>query len=587
MPARDSLAGGAVPAKAVDSPRVPAMSGRMPFATRRLPSLLLPLLSGGLLTCAFPLWDQEWAVWLGLLPLLAVLWGGKKDLSGFRAGFLAGLAFFIPNLTWVRHSSRVLAGAVDDRWAGLGAELMGAGAVLGLGGYCALYFGLWAWFVRRHALPDVERLLRGSWQQSTLESLRCSLLAAGAWVACEWLRSTTVFTGFGWNGLGVGLHQNRVLIQAADLVGVMGLSFLPVLVACTGWNTLRRQVAIYQGTGTCRTRLDFTLALVLLLAAAGYGMRRITATPGPQVTVRTLLVQPNVPQVEAWEHRPKPHLYERLARLTRLYAEARDGRPSDVDLVVWPESALPVHLYGLPEHEPFFDQLLALGDYSLLTGTEIYREGQPAGHVSAVLFKGGYAHRQEHHKVHLVPFGEYLPLGDYPPFSWLRAVIPGDFAPGKSTEPLKLAQPQADIIPLICFEDTVGRLARRFVRPGPQMIVNLTNDGWFLNSRAMEVHTANAKFRAIELRRPMVRATNTGVTCFIDPLGTVTSRLADPQTGSTLVEGCLPGEVRVPQAGEMTLYARHGDWFALLWLALCALAALRHRFFPRPCPPPH
>jgi apolipoprotein N-acyltransferase len=189
--------------------------------------------------------------------------------------------------------------------------------------------------------------------------------------------------------------------------------------------------------------------------------------------------------------------------------------------------------------------------------------------------------------VHLVPFGEYLPLGDCPPFSWLRAVIPGDFAPGKSTEPLRLAQPQADIIPLICFEDTVGRLARRFVRPGPQMIVNLTNDGWFLNSRAMEVHTANAKFRAIELRRPMVRATNTGVTCFIDTQGTLTSRLADPQTGGTLVEGCLPGEVRLPQNGEITLYARLGDWFALLCLSLCALlATLRHRLSPRPCPPP-
>jgi apolipoprotein N-acyltransferase len=562
------------------------MSERMSRPPHHLLSLVLPLVSGGLLTCAFPLWDQEWAVWLGLVPLLAVLWGEKTHLSGFAVGFLAGLAFFIPNLTWVRHSSRVLAGAVDERWVGLGTELMGAGAVVGLGSYCALYFALWGWFVRRYASPDAQRLLSGSWQQSTWESLRCSLLAAAAWVACEWLRSTTVVTGFGWNGLGVGLHQNRVLIQAADLVGVMGLSFLPVLLACTGWNTLRRQVAIYQGKGTCRTRLDFTLALVLLFIVAGYGMIRLNQRPVDTLTVRTLLVQPNVPQVEAWEHRPKPHLYERLARLTRLYAEAREGRPSDVDLVVWPESALPVHLYGLPDHEPFFNQLLSLGSFSLLTGTEIYHEGEPNGHVSAVLFQGSYANRQEHHKVHLVPFGEYLPLGDYPPFSWLRPIIPGDFTPGTSTEPMRLDKPQVGLIPLICFEDTVGRLARRFVRPEPQMIVNLTNDGWFLNSRAMEVHTANAKFRAIELRRPMVRGTNTGVTCFIDSQGTVTHRLNDPQTGSTLIEGCLPGEVNVPTTGEMTLYARHGDWFALLCLGLGIWITLQQRFFPRPCPPP-
>jgi apolipoprotein N-acyltransferase len=315
-------------------------------------------------------------------------------------------------------------------------------------------------------------------------------------------------------------------------------------------------------------------------------MIRLNQRPVDTLTVRTLLVQPNVPQVEAWEHRPKPHLYERLARLTRLYAEAREGRPSDVDLVVWPESALPVHLYGLPDHEPFFNQLLSLGSFSLLTGTEIYHEGEPNGHVSAVLFQGSYANRQEHHKVHLVPFGEYLPLGDYPPFSWLRPIIPGDFTPGTSTEPMRLDKPQVGLIPLICFEDTVGRLARRFVRPEPQMIVNLTNDGWFLNSRAMEVHTANAKFRAIELRRPMVRGTNTGVTCFIDSQGTVTHRLNDPQTGSTLIEGCLPGEVNVPTTGEMTLYARHGDWFALLCLGLGIWITLQQRFFPRPCPPP-
>lgn len=117
------------------------------------------------------------------------------------------------------------------------------------------------------------------------------------------------------------------------------------------------------------------------------------------------------------------------------------------------------------------------------------------------------------------------------------------------------------------------------------MIVNLTNDGWFLQSEQMEVHTVNAKFRAIELRRPMVRATNTGVTCFIDTLGTVTQRLADPETGGTLIEGCLPGTVLVPRQPEMTLYARFGDWFALSCLGLCAAQVLLKKRISRPCLP--
>ena len=150
--------------------------------------------------------------------------------------------------------------------------------------------------------------------------------------------------------------------------------------------------------------------------------------------------------------------------------------------------------------------------------------------------------------------------------------------PGTSIEPLKLAKPEVQIIPLICFEDTVGRLARRFVRPEPQMIVNITNDGWFLQSEQTEVHAVNAKFRAIELRRPMVRATNTGVTCFIDTLGTVTQTLADPATGSTFIEGCLPGEVKVPRVGVMTLYARYGDWFAMSCLLICLVCLVFRRF---------
>ena len=541
----------------------------MPSLLQRWTLRALPLLSGGLLVFAYPRWNQEWVVWFWLLPLLWVLWTAKDLKRPFWAGYLAGVAFFVPNLFWIRHSSRVIAGAVDNQWMGVGPELMGLGAVLGLSGYCALYFGLWAWFVHRHARPSLQKLTQGNWQTSTLESLRCAALAAGAWVACEWLRSTTVFTGFGWNGLGVALHQNRVLIQCVDLVGVMGLSFLPVFVVCTAWNALTRMAHLYRGTGTCRTRLDFTLAMIVLLAAAGYGVMRITAPTNDVITVRTTLVQPNVAQVDAWSGRLAPEIYQRLKDYTRLYAEARDGR-SHTDLVIWPESALPVHLHGLPEHESYFNELLKVGDFSLLTGTEIHTEAE-GSHVSAVLFHGSYGSRQEYHKVHLVPFGEYLPLREIPPFSFLRGVLPGDFTPGISTEPLKLAKPEVQIIPLICFEDTVGRLARRFVRPEPQMIVNITNDGWFLRSAQAEVHTANAKFRAVELRRPMVRATNTGVTCFIDTLGTVTGKLADPETGSCFIEGCLPGEVRVPRSGELTLYARHGDWFAISFLSLCGI----------------
>ena len=529
---------------------------------------LLPILSGGILVFAFPGWNAQIAVWLWLFPLLAVLWpvsGSKFQISGFKSGYVAGLAFFIPNLFWIRHSSRVmLGGARDDTWAGWGPELLGYAALIGLAGYCALYFGLWAWFVGRFARPRPITLTRDGWWQSTVHSLGCAFLAAGAWVACEWLRSTTVFTGFGWNGLGVAFHRNAVLIQAADLVGVMGLSFLPVFVACTAWNSITRFYSTYHSNGTCRSRLDFTLALILVLITGSYGMLRLSTVPADGIKIRAAMIQPNVAQADTWNAAVGERTYERLRDFTRMYAPDRD-------LVVWPESALPVNLYDkseqLPEgwHAAYFNELLELSDFRLLTGTEIY---PPDGtsHVSAVLFHGDYPNRQEHHKVHLVPFGEYLPLREYWPFSILRSLFPGDFDAGRSTEPLKFKD-NISIIPLICFEDTVGRVARRFVREAPQIIVAISNDGWFINSIETEMHQANAIFRAVELRRPMLRCSNIGVTCFIDDCGRITSRLEDPVTHDSFIEGVLPGDVIVHDQ-PLTLYARFGDWFALAMLSI-------------------
>jgi apolipoprotein N-acyltransferase len=341
--------------------------------------------------------------------------------------------------------------------------------------------------------------------------------------------------------------------------------------------------------------------MVLLLLVAGYGMMRIhrhDASASAAVTVRTLLIQPNVPQVIRWESNNIVEFYQRLSDRTRLYAEARDGEASAFDLVVWPENAMPVTL-DLDEgtetfHREFLDALLASGDFAILTGVGTRaKEGHEQFHNSALLFQGSYANQQRAHKQHLVPFGEYLPFRNQLAFmeTLLGDILPGDFRPGTGFESLHLqvtphaSGPQTvDLIPLICFEDTVGRLARHFARPAPQILANITNDGWFLQSRETEVHLANALFRAIELRRPMLRAANTGVTCFIDPLGRIVARLDDPVTGTSFVEGCLPGNIRVPLQPEMTFYARHGDVFAWSCLGLALLAggfALRRSRQPK------
>ena len=181
---------------------------------------------------------------------------------------------------------------------------------------------------------------------------------------------------------------------------------------------------------------------------------------------------------------------------------------------------------------------------------------------------------QLYHKMHLVPFGEFVPFRKELPFldAWLKHLVPGDFDRGESAEPLPFPGKPMQVLPLICFEDTVGRHARKFIRPGSQFLVNVTNDGWFRQSPAAEQHVANARFRCVELRRPMVRACNTGVTCLIDDRGRVTAALSDPDSGF-FVKGALASTLRVPTAPPMTFYARFGDLFTFI-VAACALVLL-------------
>jgi apolipoprotein N-acyltransferase len=190
---------------------------------------------------------------------------------------------------------------------------------------------------------------------------------------------------------------------------------------------------------------------------------------------------------------------------------------------------------------------------------------------AALLVPGGAGKPQVYRKLHLVPFGEYVPGRHTVPFI-ARIVgdqVPDDFARGKAPVVFHLTKDQIKVAPLICFEDTLGDLTRQFVLLGADLLANVTNDGWFLRSAASEQHLANAVFRCVENRRPLVRAANTGVTCFVNEKGRVTQVLRNAH-GSTFTEGVLSGEVGIPVAPELTFYTRHGELFA----QLCAGATL-------------
>ncbi|MCE9520742.1 MAG: apolipoprotein N-acyltransferase [Verrucomicrobia bacterium] len=556
----------------------------------RLPRYAAAVASGALLTAAFAPQNLSLVVWFWILPLLIALWSRsekqklesrkQKIKGGFALGYIAGLAFFIPNLAWVRHSSRVLNGAIDDRWMGWPTELMGWSAVLAMCLYMSLYWGAWAAFAATIGKPQIgsvefdpkSKIQNPKFFGSSIESLRSAFLNAALWTGLEWARGI-VLTGFNWNGLGVPLASELSLVQAADIVGVAGLSFMPVFCACIAYNTALR-FREEARTARVRPHLDFFCAVALVLADFIYGFRILSAPPAKDtITLRVVLVQQNIPQVVKWSRDHDEAIYQGYGKLTQPFA-------GSTDLVIWPESALPLPFHH-PGHATFLNDVLGLGDFSLLTGVDIIQEGHPS-YTGAALMRGSVDRHQLYRKIQLVPFGEFLPLRSVPLIQkLLGGVLPGDFTRGASTEPLILEKPAGvQIIPLICFEDTFGRLARKFARDAPQLLVNCTNDGWFLHSEENEQHLAAARFRCIELRRPMVRAANTGVTCVIGSDGRIRpeDRLTNKRTGSVFTQGALSREILLEKNPPLTFYAQYGDVFSVALLVIASLAMFTSRF---------
>ncbi|NWK55752.1 apolipoprotein N-acyltransferase [Verrucomicrobiaceae bacterium N1E253] len=588
---------------------------------------LAAVLSGGVLAMCFPGWDLPGLVWVWMLPLLPAIWSGQKKRYGFAVAYLAGLTFWLINLKWL--------------WT-----VSGLGAIA-LAFFLALYFGLWGviavrlgnpWRKREHkAARDahggnkiqqaIDQKLAKSKRVSPLglavkdsiQSLKFALVNASAWVAIECLRGW-LFTGFGWNGLGVTFHDTPVLAQAADCLGVSGLAFLPVFMSAVLVQTGCRLMQEVR-EGKIRPRLDFGVAALLLAVHFCYGVWRIHDVQAWKTErVRVLLVQENIPQDVKWDPKQGAEIIQGYADATTgaieaLEQEAQEQMMSNPDesyemkipdLVVWPESAMPTPLLFADNLEGYLayggvrhminEEVRPLGGFTLVAGMNEVEAvwdgkrgspmegGQVYNSVVVVPSEGEletslYTYR----KKHLVIFGEYIPFVDQIPmlkklfeFS-AGASFSGNFQAGQSTDPLPVPVQDRDVqlIPSVCFEDTVGRLTRKFVRAEPQLIVNVTNDGWFKQSEAAAQHMANARFRSIELRRPMIRAANTGVSGIVSVTGSLNDSVSgDRQVieneNSHFVRDTLYGHAYLPTSGPLTVYAILGDWFS----GLCALIVL-------------
>ena len=511
------------------------MTTLFPSRERRGSWLLPALLSAGLLALAMPGRVGWWPLlFVALVPLLLVTLSARPGRSAL-VGFVCGLVTHLALLYWIL--------IVLGRYGGLPFYLSLPGLVL-LAAYMALYPAVFC---------ALLSLLAGrSWHRERPVAALV-WLAPVLWVGLDWLRSV-LFTGFPWMDLGYGLYAQPQLIQSADLGGHHLVTFGVVLCNSLLVGIVDRQRRDVRWN-IHRERGLLLLACATLVFLGGYSAvrYRVAVHYGPRaLQAQVAVVQGNVDQMVKWSPDFKTATVDTYLRLSReAIGEA------DVELVVWPETALPFY----PQRDQLTSRLAAFTGAAntwLLTGAPLFTltpqtdGSELVRHYNGAILLGPDGRiAASHAKQHLVPFGEYVPLRPYLPFLEPLVVSIGDFAAGTSDEPLALGPMRLGM--LICYESIFPEIARQSVTRGANLLVNLTNDAWYGRSSAPHQSMAMAVFRAVENKRALVRAANTGISGFVDPVGRIVER------SGLFVEAALVS--RMPLLDGQTVFNRQGHLF--------------------------
>ncbi|RTL53832.1 MAG: apolipoprotein N-acyltransferase [Bradyrhizobiaceae bacterium] len=499
---------------------------------------------------------NAWPVLFITLPV--AIWlidgAGAGRLNGVPAAALSGwwfgFGYFVAGLYWIGYA--FLVDAQTFAW------LLPA-AVAGLPAFLALFMAFGFALARVMWTRDASRILA----------------FAAAVTISEWLRGH-ILTGFPWNLFGYALTEPLALAQITSLIGIWGLTFLSLAIFASPATLIDERVATRRPT--LRHWLPLALSIVLLAGMGGYGAWRLNDHPTKLVPgVKLRLMQPNLQQDAKFNYSAKKAVMERYLSLSDRSTGPQSTGVRDATILIWPESAFPFFLTREA------DVLAQIADFlppttTLITGS-VRPPDVPPGVKVTQAYNSIYVIDQNasvldvYDKLHLVPFGEYLPfqsamekLG----FMQLTKVI-GGFIPGERRRTMDI--PGAPrVLPLICYEVAFsGAVVPPGERPG--WIVNLTNDGWFGISTGPYQHLQLARTRAIEEGLPIVRVANTGISAVIDPVGRTIARLELGREG--VLDSALPAPI------SPTLFSRIGDIPLAVMLVLSLLYVLRRRAMTR------
>lgn len=510
------------------------------------------LLSVCFLFLSMPGYFGWWPLlFVALVPLFAVCLH-LPPLRSAGVGFLAGLSYNVLTIHWIV--------VVLGRYGGLPIWLSVSAMVL-----LAMYMGL---FLAIFCL--LLSLLAGRYWQKERSISTLVWTAPVLWVGLDYLRSV-LFTGFPWLDLGYGLYSQPLLIQSADLGGHHLLTFAVVLANGLVLSIIDRQGSNVRWNIGMERRVLFA-ACSFLVFVFGYSMLRYRVMPSflqQSLHAEVSVIQGNIGQDEKWNPGRKEKTVAKYERLSRQALSE-----STTELLIWPETALPFY----PQSDPLAGRVADLvqsENIYLLTGAPTFGVVETNGEKhkeffnSALLIDPNGVVTGSYSKQHLVPFGEYIPFRKYLPYLAPVVETIGDFSAGRSSAPLSIGD-HLRLGILICFESIFPRVARDEVAHGANLLVNLTNDAWYGRTSAPYQSMAMSVLRAVETKRSLIRAANTGISCIVYPSGEIIDRT------DIFHPAVLTGQV--PVLEKETVFVRSGYHFGVACLALIpALLLFRNR----------
>ncbi len=503
-----------------------------------------------LLASAFPPYLESESAWFALVPLVLLARYTRGLRRTFLWGMSAGFLFWLLNLAWLLRLS-----VTGGSW------LAAASAWILLAAYCSIYTG--AFTMLASHLFRVWMTTDGDEPETAMGPIRGQVSIVLAlplvWAGLEYLRGT-LLTGFPWNVLAVSQFRNEGLIQLAAWGGVYCVSAV-IMLANTGLAfTVLRFVDMFRRRRGPRFNLPMMIGLggAMLLWLAGVQVGKSWRAENVLSDTRLVAVQPAVPQMEKWEPSQDLEIYDKLNRGTVLSSALRPA------MIIWPETACPDLVNTrYPVASGFAATLTSVGVPILAGAIEYeFEDSRTNFYNSSILYDVDGMVSGVYRKMHLVPFGEFIPgEGWFPSLSRL-APLGFSCARGDEITVFKCGEEEVPFSALICFEDIFPSISRKAVRKGAKFLVNQTNDAWFDGSSGSVQHLANAVIRCTENRVAMVRCANTGVTCFINPLGQLdlaTKEMLDASGRAEPEEGNKMGAVGVGPGSGVTFYNRYGD----------------------------